>query len=118
MLSTLLYQKRFFPFYTFNIIAGLDSNGNGAVFSFDPIGSFERESMRSYGSGASLVQPFLDLAKSSNDELRQSEQMIVNLVKNAFVSAAERDIYTGDQVDIVTISKSGISRDLLKVRND
>jgi len=27
MLSTVLYYKRFFPYYTFNIVAGLDEKG-------------------------------------------------------------------------------------------
>lgn len=34
--------------------------GVGAVYSFDPVGSFEREGYRAGGSGASLIQPFLD----------------------------------------------------------
>lgn len=58
--STVLYGKRFFPYYTFNIIGGLDEQGVGAVYSFDPVGSFEREPYRAGGSGASLIQPFLD----------------------------------------------------------
>lgn len=30
------------------------------MYSFDPVGSYERESCRAYGSAQSLVQPFLD----------------------------------------------------------
>lgn len=42
------------------IVGGIDADGTGAVYSFDPVGSYERESCRAYGSAQSLVQPFLD----------------------------------------------------------
>jgi len=41
-------------------VGGIDADGTGAVYSFDPVGSYERESCRAYGSAQSLVQPFLD----------------------------------------------------------
>lgn len=75
----MLYGKRFFPYYSYVIrpslslpsllhtqltpsstVAGIDRDGTGAVYSFDPVGSYERESCRAYGSAQSLVQPFLD----------------------------------------------------------
>ena len=34
--------------------------GSGAVYSFDPVGSYERETCRAAGAASSLVQPFLD----------------------------------------------------------
>lgn len=88
LLSILLYNRRFFPFYTYNILAGLDKEGmfshtlpvytlsktlscldvmlflfflgKGCVYSFDPVGSYERETYRAGGSAASMLQPLLD----------------------------------------------------------
>lgn len=34
--------------------------GTGAVYSFDAVGSYERETCRAAGAAATLVQPFLD----------------------------------------------------------
>jgi len=34
--------------------------GSGSVYSFDPVGSYEREACRAAGAAQSLVQPFLD----------------------------------------------------------
>lgn len=34
--------------------------GSGAVYSFDPVGSYERETCRAAGAASALIQPFLD----------------------------------------------------------
>lgn len=60
MISTMLYGKRFFPYYVYNILGGIDEEGKGAVYSFDPVGSYERETCRAAGAAQSLLQPFLD----------------------------------------------------------
>nr|CAD7580030.1 unnamed protein product [Timema californicum] len=60
MLSTMLYYKRFFPYYVSNILAGLDEEGRGCVYSYDPIGHCERSKFRAGGSAGALLQPLLD----------------------------------------------------------
>ena len=60
LIQTMLYAKRFFPYYVYNILGGIDEEGKGAVYSFDPVGSYERETCRAAGAAQSLVQPFLD----------------------------------------------------------
>lgn len=60
MLSILLYYKRFFPYYTSNILAGLDSEGKGVVYSYDPIGHMEVNKFVAAGSAGHLLQPLLD----------------------------------------------------------
>lgn len=72
----MLYGRRFFPYYVYNILGGIEEDGashtssltaplirrpgSGAVYSFDPVGSYEREACRAAGAAQSLVQPFLD----------------------------------------------------------
>lgn len=48
------------PFQFSVILGGIDRDGTGAVYGFDPVGSYERESCRAAGSAQSLIQPFLD----------------------------------------------------------
>jgi hypothetical protein len=76
LIQTLLYGRRFFPYYVYNILGGIEEDGSsntspslplsptrsgtGAVYSFDPVGSYEREACRAAGAAQSLVQPFLD----------------------------------------------------------
>ncbi|KAG9097360.1 Proteasome subunit beta type-6 [Ceratobasidium sp. UAMH 11750] len=60
LIQTMLYAKRFFPYYVYNILSGIEEDGSGAVYSFDPVGSYEREACRAAGAAQALVQPFLD----------------------------------------------------------
>jgi 20S proteasome subunit beta 6 len=110
MLSITLYQKRFFPYYSFCILGGVDEQGKGAVYCYDAIGSFEREFCRASGSASALIQPFLDnqvgkknMANTTFEALELDEA--IKIVKDAFTSATERDIYTGDNLQIFIIRK-------------
>ena len=43
LLSVTLYGRRFFPFYAFCMVAGVDDEGVGAVYGYDAVGSFKRD---------------------------------------------------------------------------
>lgn len=127
MLSNTLYNKRFFPFYTFNLCAGLDTEGKGCVYTYDAIGSYERVGYSCQGSGKDLIQPVLDNQLKSASPLlfppvstatKLSKDECLDLVKEAFVSATERDIYTGDSVEIVIMTADGVTAEELPLRRD
>lgn len=56
MMSVLMYNKRFFPYYVNNILAGLDEEGRGAVYSYDPVGHYSRSDYRATGNSRNLLQ--------------------------------------------------------------
>jgi len=129
LVSTMLYYRRFFPYYVNTIIAGIDSEGKGAVFSYDPVGSYERETYRAGGSAASLLQPLLDSQLGLKNQtasfklnnsytVQMPKEQVAALIKDAFVSAAERDIYTGDEVYINIITKDKVTTDSFALRKD
>lgn len=47
-----------------------------------------------------------------------SKEKVVNLVKDVFISAAERDIYTGDAVVVHVITKDGTTTERFPLRKD
>ena len=133
-LSTILYGKRFFPYYVTAILGGLDEEGKGAVYSYDPVGSYEREQCRAAGAAASLIMPFLDNQVNFNNQyipgsgeghaLTQREKLplplneVEDLVKDAFDSAVERHIEVGDGLQMFIITKSGIVEKYLPLKRD
>lgn len=123
MLSTMLYYKRFFPYYAYNILAGIDSDGKGAIYSYDPVGSYERETFRAAGSSSTMLQSFLDnqigeknMKNKSTEGL--SKEKCVALVKDIYIGAAERDIETGDAVEICIVTRDGIEKEVFPLRRD
>lgn len=125
LISTMLYYKRFFPYYISNIVAGLDDNGNGVVYSYDPVGHFEKHSHQAAGSSCALIQPFLDNRVGGKNIHGVTPGTVdvccedaLRIVKDVFVSAAERDIYVGDQVDIRIIRPEGIEHQTYNLRKD
>lgn len=145
-LSTILYSKRFFPYYVHAILAGIDESGRGALYSYDPVGSYEREHARAAGAAASLIMPFLDnqvnfknqyLPSSDTDpadtHLSAAQRIeaqkprpvhdldqttVEQLVKDAFTSATERHIEVGDGLQMVTITKDGVTETYTPLKRD
>lgn len=125
MLSTMLYGKRFFPYYTFNILAGVDDAGVGACYHYDAIGSFERVEYTTSGSGSALAHPVTDAVIQQNnmvEAFRRKEdlttQQIVELCQDVMTSTGERDIYTGDKCSIFVITGDGVAETEFELKKD
>ncbi|ANB15576.1 proteasome core particle subunit beta 6 [Sugiyamaella lignohabitans] len=125
----LLYRKRFFPYYVHTILAGLDDEGKGAIYSYDPVGSYEREQCRAGGAAASLIMPFLDnqvYFKNQFDPATQQYRVrsylpiddAIKIVRDAFSSATERHIHVGDGLEVLIVTKAGIEKRYFPLKRD
>lgn len=133
-LSTILYNKRFFPYYVHAILGGLDEDGKGALYSYDPVGSYEREQCRAAGAAASLIMPFLDNqvnlknqhipgsgvahALEARKPIALPRKEVEELVRDAFTSAVERHIEVGDGLQMLVITKKGVEEIYYPLKRD
>ncbi|KAJ7717726.1 nucleophile aminohydrolase [Mycena maculata] len=116
LIQTMLYARRFFPYYVYNILGGIEEDGSGAVYSFDPVGSYEREACRAAGAAQSLVQPFLDNqiyfknqtpAPGTSHPAHLPLNHVLSLVIDSFTSATERHIEVGDGLEMYVVLAKG-----------
>ena len=111
-----------FPYYVFSVLAGVDKDGKGVVYSYDAIGSHENTSHTASGSGQSFMIPLLDNVIGNRNRLDEKRDLpadeVVEIMKDAFLSAGERDIYTGDTVEIMVITKDGIQKTSYNLKAD
>jgi 20S proteasome subunit beta 6 len=114
LVSNILYSKRFFPYYVYPTVAGISKSGQGVLFGYDPVGTLENLKYDATGSAVSLAIPILDCAFGSlhrntvpfqHPTLDQAKQ----LLREAITSTAERDILTGDAVQIATLTADGLT---------
>ena len=109
MQGNIVYYRRFFPYYSFNVLAGVDAEG-------------KRCPVTATGSGQSFLIPLMDNVvahKNRNDEKRDlPAKEGVEIVKDAFITAGEREIYTGDSVEIMIIRKDGITSTTFSLKAD
>jgi 20S proteasome subunit beta 6 len=122
LLSNTLYYRRFFPYYTFNLLAGLDEEGRGAVYGYDAVGSYKRDEYGAMGSGQNFIVPLLDNLvghKNRGDERTElTREQAIAIAKECFVTAGERDIYTGDSVRIAIVDSTGIHEEIFELKKD
>jgi 20S proteasome subunit beta 6 len=113
LLGNTLYGRRFFPYYAFNVLAGITKEGEGVCYGYDAIGSFDSMTYGTQGSGQSMASPLLDNQFVGHNclvkKLAQDKQSVEDAAKDIINSIAERDIYTGDGIELCTVDSKGVS---------
>eukprot|EP01062_Namystynia_karyoxenos_P066523 TRINITY_DN60453_c0_g1_i1.p2 TRINITY_DN60453_c0_g1~~TRINITY_DN60453_c0_g1_i1.p2 ORF type:complete len:290 (+),score=125.32 TRINITY_DN60453_c0_g1_i1:88-870(+) len=130
VLSTMLYHRRFFPIYAYNLLGGLDEEGDGVVYSYDVVGCVEALRHAVVGGGQPMIEPYLDMRLTRSNQWGADGKPIgpwydtitkeeaIELAQDAMHSAAERDITTGDDGDIFILTKDGVEIRTFRMRKD
>ena len=98
------------------MLGGVDDDGSGVAYSYDAVGNMELVPYSSSGTGHELVQCLFDNQVGWKNMQSRTKLDVLDvdkataLVKDAFSSAGERDIYTGDSVDILMVTANGVQQ--------
>ncbi len=101
LLSNVLNGQRMFPYLVQLLVGGIDRNG-AHIYSVDPFGgnTDERE-IAATGSGSPIAYGVLEDKYSTDISLEEG----VALATQALRSAMKRDSASGEEIEIVTITK-------------
>jgi proteasome beta subunit len=102
VLSLVLYNYKLFPMFTEIIVGGYDEEG-ASLFILDPVGSLIEEKYAAVGSGAQLALGYIEPKYREDLTLEEAEKIAVEAIKTVI----ERDVLSGDGVDLVVITREG-----------
>ena len=106
VMSSLLFERRLFPYLAQTIVGGIDEEGP-SLYVLDPLGSVIDDKFASVGSGSEIAIGVLEAEYKEGLTVDQGKE----LVKKAAKAALARDIGSGNGLDIMTITKSGIKEE-------
>lgn len=107
-----LYGKRFFPYSVNVLVGGISKTGEGKLYGYDPVGTIEDLKYDTNGTGSAFAAPLLDSVFGTvHHNTRPFPDITIddakNTIRDAISSVAERDIYTGDALQIATVTAEG-----------
>ena len=105
LLSYIMFQNRLFPLYTEILIGGLNGEHRFALYHLDPLGSLVEDKYASTGSGSPIAYGILESEYKENLTIEEGKV----IVAKALISAIRRDIGSGNDIDMVVLTKDGIT---------
>ncbi|MCC6024715.1 MAG: archaeal proteasome endopeptidase complex subunit beta [Desulfurococcaceae archaeon] len=102
ILSIILYNYKLFPMFTEIIVGGYDEEGP-SLFILDPVGSLIEERYAAVGSGSQLALGYIEPKYREDLTLGEAEKIAIEAIKTVI----ERDVLSGDGVDLVVITREG-----------
>jgi len=102
MMSTLMYERRFFPLLTQVIVGGVD--GDSAIYTLDPLGSVLPDDYAAVGTGAEMALGVLDQEYKKGMKEKDAVALAIKSIKSAIM----RDAASGEGIDVLLADKNGI----------
>jgi len=103
LMGNMLFERRYFPYLAQTIVGGIDEAGP-KLFVLDPLGSVIEDKFTAVGSGAEIAMGLLETDFKDGMAVEDAK----GLVRKAVKAASARDIGSGEGIDILIITNSGI----------
>lgn len=104
LLSNILHNYKFYPFYVQLLIGGMEDKPE--VYSLDAVGGLTQEKYVSTGSGSPVAYGVLEEGYKDGGSVKDN----MRTAARAIMTAMKRDAATGENVDLISITKAGFKR--------
>ena len=109
LMSNLLFNRRLAPLITQTIVGGIDEEGP-TLYVMDMLGSVIPDKYAVVGSGTEIAIGVLEEGYKESMTVEEAKELVVRAMK----SAISRDILSGDGIDFLLITKSGMQEESTK----
>lgn len=103
-LSILLYERRILPYYLQVLLVGVDSAGQGGVYSYDPVGHCEKVPYRLHGTAAKFMLASMSCLLSPHEAEEElidlSPVEATKIIQDLYASCTAVDPSTGGWCEI------------------
>lgn len=106
LMGSMLFERRYFPYLTQTIVGGVDETGP-KLFVLDPLGSVIEDKFTAVGSGAEIAMGLLETDYKEGMSVEEGK----GLVRKAVKAASARDIGSGEGLDMLVITNSGVKEE-------
>ncbi len=109
LMANVLFNRRYAPLFTQTIVGGLDEEG-ASLYVLDVLGSLIPDKYAVVGSGTETAMGVLEEGYKETLNAEDMKALIVRAIK----SAISRDAMSGDGIDLLIITKHGITEESIK----
>lgn len=107
LLSVIMFERRYFPYITQVMLGGIDSKPS--IYVLDPLGSVIPDDYAAVGSGAEIAIGVVE--NGFVDGMTEAQARDLGL--KAIRAAIKRDVSSGDEIDLVYITKDELREESL-----
>ncbi|MDY6776667.1 MAG: archaeal proteasome endopeptidase complex subunit beta [Candidatus Nanohaloarchaea archaeon] len=106
LLANVLQESKMMPFMNQFVMGGVDKDGK-KVYDLDPLGGLmEQKKFTATGSGSPTAYGVLEDSYEEGMSIDEGVEIAVRAIQ----AASERDIASGDGIDVVKITSAGFER--------